>query len=70
MILGSHKYFLYKALEITLGPLTDITHIIQLRFSTNNTYHITTKIGPQNYTISTKSPKSFYLWPKPKNTIY
>ena len=38
----------------------------KLRLSTNNTYHITTKIGPQNYTISTKSPKSVYLWAKPK----
>ena len=34
-----------------MGPLTNITcyipHIIQLKLSTNNTHHITTKIGPQ-----------------------
>ena len=47
----SHKYY---------------PHIIQLGLSTKNTHHITTKIGPQNYTISTKSPKSFTLWEKSK----
>ena len=34
-----------------MGPLTNITryipHIIQPKFSTNNTHHITTKIGLQ-----------------------
>ena len=39
MILGSHKYFLYKTPQIAMGPLTNITryipHIIQLKFSTN-----------------------------------
>ena len=38
MLLGSHKYFLYKAPYITLALLTDITHyiphIIQLKFPT------------------------------------
>ena len=39
MILGSHKYFLYKAPQIAMCPLTNITcyipRIIQLKFSTN-----------------------------------
>ena len=34
-----------------MGPLTNIIryipHIIQLKSFTNNTHHITTKIGPQ-----------------------
>ena len=53
-----------------MGPLTNITryipHIIQLKFSANNTHHITTKIGPQNYIFPTQSPTSFSLWVKPK----
>ena len=55
-----------------MGPLTNITHyiphIIQLKFSTNNTHRITTKIGPQNYIIPTQSPTSFSLWAKPKES--
>ena len=55
-----------------MGPFTNITHyilhIIQLKFSTNNTHHITTKIGLQNYIIPTQSPTSFSLWAKPKES--
>ena len=36
---------------------THITHILSNLGFHKNTYHITTKIGPQNYTISTKKPK-------------
>ena len=54
-----------------MGPIKNITHyishIIQLRFPTKNTHHVTTKIEPQNYVISTKKyPKSFNLWAKHK----
>ena len=35
-------------------------------YLTKNTHHVTTKIGPQNYTISIKSPSSFTLWAKLK----
>ena len=53
-----------------MSHLTNITryisYIIQLKFSTNNTHHITTKIGPQNYIIPTQNPTSFSLWTKPK----
>ena len=60
-----------QAHNIALGPLTNIIHyilhIIQLEFPTKNTHHVTTKIGPQNYTISIKSPNPFDLWAKPKS---
>ena len=54
-----------------MGPIKNITHyishIIQLGFPTKNTHHVTTKIEPQNYVISTKKyPKSFNLWAKHK----
>ena len=45
----SHKYY-------TLYPTYYPTCVF-----TKNTYHITTKIGPQNHTISTKKPKLIYL---------
>ena len=55
-----------------MGHLTNIIryilNIIQLKFSTNNTHHITTKNGPQNYIIPTQSPTSFSLWTKPKES--
>ena len=55
-----------------MGPFTNITHyilyIIQLKFSTNNTHHITIKIEPQNYIVPTQSPTSFSLWAKPKES--
>ena len=55
-----------------MSPLTNITryipHIIQLKFSVNNTHHITTKIEPQNYIFPTQSPTSFSLWVKPKES--
>ena len=44
----SHKYY----------PLSHISSILGFH---KNTYHTTTKIGPQNYTISTKRPKLIYL---------
>ena len=56
-----------------MSHLTNITryipHIIQLKFSTNNTHHNTTKIGPQNYIIPTQRPTSFSLWTKPKESL-
>ena len=53
-----------------MGPLTNITcyipHIIQLKFSINNTHHITTKIGPQNYIISHKAQHYLACGQNPK----
>ena len=82
MLLDLHKYSVYKPINCTtfsdeffwhaMGPLTNITHyiphIIQLKFSTNNAHHITTKIGLQNYIIPTQSPTSFGLWAKSKES--
>ena len=45
-----------------------IAHILSNLGFHKNTHHTTTTIGPQNYIISTKSPKSFYLWAKPKES--
>ena len=67
--LGSHKYFPYKAHKLFWALsqiLPIISHILPNLGSHTNTYHTTTKIGPQNYTISTKSPNSFTLWAKSK----
>ena len=36
-------------------------------YPTKNTHHVTTKIGPQNYTISIKNPSSFTLWARLKS---
>ena len=72
MIMGSHKYFLYKAHKFpwTLSQiLLVISHISSnLNSPQINTHHITTKIGPQNYIIPTQGPTSFNLWAKPKES--
>ena len=62
--LGSYKYFPYKPHKLSWA-LSQILPIISyilsnLRFY-KNSYHTTTKIGLQNYTISTKRPKLIYL---------
>ena len=62
--LGSHKYFPYKPHKLSWvlsQILSIISHILSNLIFHKNTYHITTKIGPQNYTISTKRPKLIYL---------
>ena len=52
-----------------MGPFTNIiSHILSNLGFHKNTYHITTKIGPQNYTIFTKRPKLIYLVGKPQKT--
>ena len=55
-----------------MGPLINIIHYIprtiQLNSPQINTYHITTKIGLQNYIIPTQDPTSFSLWAKPKES--
>ena len=45
-----------------------IAHILSNLGFHKNTHHITTKIGPQNYIITTQSPTSFGLWAKPKES--
>ena len=45
-----------------------IAHILSNLGFHKNTHHTTTKNRPQNYIISTKSPKSFYLWAKSKES--
>ena len=45
-----------------------IAHILSNLGFHKKTYHITTKIGPQNYIIPTQSPTSFGLWAKPKES--
>ena len=45
-----------------------IAHILSNLGFHKNTYHITTKIGPQNYIIPTQSPTSLSLWAKPKES--
>ena len=45
-----------------------MAHILSNLGFHKNTYHITTKIGPQNYIIPTQSPTSFGLWAKPKES--
>ena len=62
--LGSHKYFSYKPHKLSwvLSQILPIIfHILSNLSFHKNTYHITTKIEPQNYTISTKRPKLIYL---------
>ena len=61
MLLGLHKYSIHKPINC-LGP----SHRYYPLYPTKNTHNVIAKIGPQNYTISIKSPKSFYLWAKPK----
>ena len=46
-----------------------IAHVLSNLGFYKNTHHTTTTIKPQNYIISTKSPKSFYLWAKPKESL-
>ena len=45
-----------------------IAHILSNLGFHKNTYHITAKIGPQNYIIPTQSPTSFGLWAKPQES--
>ena len=69
MLLGSHKYSLYKPHKLPWALsqiLLIISHILPNLGSHTNTYHTITKIGSQNYTISIKSPNSFTLWAKSK----
>ena len=70
MLLDSHKYSLYKPHKLPWA-LSQILHIISHILSNlgfhKNTHHIATKIEPQNYTISIKSPKIFTLWENPKS---
>ena len=61
MLFGLHKYSIHKPINC-LGP----SHRYYPLYPTKNTHNVIAKIGPQNYTISIKSPKSFYLWAKPK----
>ena len=63
MLLG---YKLHK-LPWTLSQiLSIISHILSNLGFHKNTHHIATKIGPQNYTISIRKPKSIYLVVKSK----
>ena len=62
--LGSHKYFPYKPHKLSwaLSQFLPIkSHILSNSGFYKNTYHTTTKIGLQNYSISTKRPKLIYL---------
>ena len=71
MLLGLHKYSVSKPINCHRPShkyYYYIPHIIQLQFSTKYAHHITTKIGPQNYTIPTQSPTSFGLWAKIKKS--
>ena len=45
-----------------------IFHILSNLGFHKNTYHITTKIEPQNYIIPTQNPTSFGLWAKPQES--
>ena len=65
--LDSYKYFPYKPhkLSWTLSQILPIiSHILSNLGFYKNSYHTTTKIGLQNYTISTKTPKLIYLMGK------
>ena len=67
--LGSYKYFPYKPHKLfwAISQILPITSCILSNLGSHtNTNHTTTKIGPQNYTIFTKSPNSFTLWVKSK----
>ena len=66
MLLGSHKYSLYKPHKLPwalLQILPIISHILSNLGSHKNTHHIATKIGSQNYAISTKKPNKTPLKP-------
>ena len=68
--MGSHKYFPYK-LHKLFWALSQILPLYPTYYPTwaLTQIHTTTKIGPQNYTISTKSLNSFTLWAKLKKPV-
>ena len=67
--LDSHKYSLYKPHKLSWAPLTHITHILSNLGFLKNTHHITTKIGPQNYTISAKKAQKHLPYGKIQNPL-
>ena len=69
MLLDFHKYFIYKPHKlpwVLSQILPIISHILSNLGFRKNTHHIATKIGPQNYAISTRNPKNIYLMGKSK----
>ena len=62
MLLGLDKYSIHKPINC-LGA----SHKYYPLYLTKNAHHVTTKIGPQNYTISIKIPKALTLWENPKS---
>ena len=69
MLLGFHKYSIYKLHKLPWALsqiLPIISHILSNLGFHKNTHHIATKIGLQNYAISTRKPKSIYLVEKSK----
>ena len=69
MLLSSHKYSLYKPHKLPWALsqiLLIISHILSNLGFHKNTLHIATKIGTQNYAISTRKPKNIYLVGKSK----